>query len=84
MVILKGSLVYFQCQGHKSLNFAPIFKILVPKPISFPRPRRDVNKKIQDPQLSILKVMHKVVYTLNVSHTKNYVHHTQAHVSDTV
>ena len=28
----------FDCQGHNSLNFGPILKILVPKPISFPRP----------------------------------------------
>jgi hypothetical protein len=28
----------FDCQGHNSLNFGPIFKILVPKHISFPRP----------------------------------------------
>merc|ERR1711911_14423 len=29
---------YFDCYGHNSLNFGPILKILVPKPISFPRP----------------------------------------------
>ena len=28
----------FDCNGHNSLNFDPILKILVPKPISFPRP----------------------------------------------
>ena len=28
----------FYCQGHNSLNFGQIFKILVPKLISFPRP----------------------------------------------
>ena len=31
-------LEYFDCQGHNSLNFGPIFKILVPQHISFPRP----------------------------------------------
>ena len=29
---------YFHCQGHNSLNFGPIFKILVAKHISFSRP----------------------------------------------
>ena len=29
---------YFDCQGHNSLNFGPIFKILVAKHISVPRP----------------------------------------------
>ncbi len=28
----------FDCQGNNSLNFGPIFTILVPKHISFPRP----------------------------------------------
>ena len=27
----------FDCQGHNSLNFHPIFKILVPKHMSVPR-----------------------------------------------
>ena len=29
-----SNLEYFECQGHNSLNFDPIFKILVPKHIS--------------------------------------------------
>ena len=33
-----SNLEYFACQGHNSLNFGLIFKILVPRHSSFPRP----------------------------------------------
>ena len=33
-----SNLENFECQGHNSLNFDPIFKIFVPKHISFLRP----------------------------------------------
>ena len=33
-----SNLENFDCQGHNSLNFDQIFKIFVPKHISFPRP----------------------------------------------
>ena len=38
MVILIGSSGYFDCQRHNYLNFVLIFKIVVSKHISFPRP----------------------------------------------
>ena len=38
LVTLMSGSGYFDCQGHNSLNFGPIFKILVAKHISVSRP----------------------------------------------